>query len=336
MNYRAVAMIVLELTLAVGARSQEAWHDPSPHTIHFVTVQEGVRLEVLEWGGSGRDVVMLAGSGNSAHVFDDFAPKLAGSNHVYGVTRRGFGASSQPTSGYDEPRLAADLFEVINRLGIKAPVVVGHSMAGGEMTILASEHPDRVSGLVYMDALFDVADYPASDPAYMALAKKLPAGKHVEPPTPEEQTSFARYRARQLRDEGFAFPESELHAGSETTADGSKGKYKTPQWVFKAIGDGAKPRDYSSIRVPVLSISEAIRAPGDYGDGPPPSQAERAVIDEFRAATKAFGDRWKKNLQSGPPSVRFVDLAPGAGHYLFLTKEADVIHELQSFLTALK
>jgi hypothetical protein len=39
-------------------------------------VQEGVRLEVLDWGGSGRPLVLLAGGGDTAHVFDDFAPKL--------------------------------------------------------------------------------------------------------------------------------------------------------------------------------------------------------------------------------------------------------------------
>src|SRR5437899_4830615 len=43
-----------------------AWPDPSKHDVKFVTVEEGVRLEVLDWGGSGRPVVLLAGSGNSA------------------------------------------------------------------------------------------------------------------------------------------------------------------------------------------------------------------------------------------------------------------------------
>jgi len=75
------------------ATKETAWQrDPSPHTVQFVTVDKNVRLEVLDWGGSGRPVVLLAGLGNTAHVFDDFAPKLAGAYHVYGITRRGFGA----------------------------------------------------------------------------------------------------------------------------------------------------------------------------------------------------------------------------------------------------
>src|SRR5207249_6687009 len=82
--------------------------DESPHTVHFVTVDGNVKLEVLDWGGSGRALVLLAGLGDTAHVFDDFAPKLANTYHVYGITRRGFGASSVPDSGYSADRLGDD------------------------------------------------------------------------------------------------------------------------------------------------------------------------------------------------------------------------------------
>jgi non-heme chloroperoxidase len=72
--------------------------------VRFVAVDEGVKLEVLDWGGSGRPIVLLAGLGNTAHVFDRFADQLSGSYHIYGITRRGFGASSQPGSGSPQER----------------------------------------------------------------------------------------------------------------------------------------------------------------------------------------------------------------------------------------
>jgi hypothetical protein len=56
-----------------------------PH-LRFVTVDEGVQLEVIDWGGWGRAVVLLAGSGNTAHVFDQFAPRLADRWHTYAIT----------------------------------------------------------------------------------------------------------------------------------------------------------------------------------------------------------------------------------------------------------
>ena len=84
---------------AFAATAQPEWRDPSPHTVRFVTVAPDLRLEVLDWGGTGRAVVLLPGLGDTAHVFDDFATKLTSVYHVYGVTRRGYGASSAPVSG---------------------------------------------------------------------------------------------------------------------------------------------------------------------------------------------------------------------------------------------
>src|SRR5690349_20267976 len=121
---------VLAFLLAPAcAQEPIAWQDLSNHQAKFVTVEDGVRLEVLDWGGTGRPVVLLAGSWNTAHIFDDFAPKLTDCCHVYGITRRGYGASSQPASGYGDQRLADDVLRVLDALNIAAPVLAGHSMA---------------------------------------------------------------------------------------------------------------------------------------------------------------------------------------------------------------
>jgi pimeloyl-ACP methyl ester carboxylesterase len=150
------------------------WRDQSPHRVQFVEVADRVKLEVLDWGGTGRALILLAGSGNTAHVFDDLAPKLTDCCHVYAITRRGYGASSQPPAGYDDQRLADDVLKAIDVLHVRSPVLVGHSMAGGELTTLGRQHSDRLAGLVYLDALGDPRDWPASDPAYVALLKNLP------------------------------------------------------------------------------------------------------------------------------------------------------------------
>jgi pimeloyl-ACP methyl ester carboxylesterase len=81
------------------------WKDPSPHTTRFVSADDNVRLEVLDWGGSGRPLVLLAGGGDTADVFDDFAPKLSAGYHVYGITRRGFGASGFSARNFGADRL---------------------------------------------------------------------------------------------------------------------------------------------------------------------------------------------------------------------------------------
>lgn len=141
------------------ATTDTEWKDSSPHTVQFVTVDGGVRLEVLDWGGSGRPLLLLAGLGNSAHVFDALAVKLNKSFHVYGLTRRGFGASGKPTSGYSADRLADDVLEVVDSLKLNKPLLAGHSIAGEELSSIGSRHADRVSGLVYLDAAYSYAFY---------------------------------------------------------------------------------------------------------------------------------------------------------------------------------
>src|SRR6516165_4647082 len=147
--------ILMALAATCLWSQQTEWKDSSPHRVQFVRVEDDVRLEVLDWGGSGRALVLLAGSGHSAHIFDDFALKLTGLCHVYGITRRGYGASSRPESGFGAERLGDDILAVLDSLHLIAPVLAGHSLGGHELTAVASAHRNRLAGLIYMDSTAD-------------------------------------------------------------------------------------------------------------------------------------------------------------------------------------
>jgi len=139
--------------------------DPSPHTTRSVAVDERTKLEVLDWGGSGRPLVLLAGLGSTAHVFDAFAPKLTDRYHVFGITRRGFGNSSSPVpngENYSSDRLADDVLAVTDAFKLEKPILAGHSLAGEELSSIATRHPDKTAGVIYLDAGFPYALY---DPA---------------------------------------------------------------------------------------------------------------------------------------------------------------------------
>lgn len=121
----------------------------------FVTVAPEVKLEVLDWGGSGRPLVFLSGLGDTAHVYDDFAPRFTAHYHVYGITRRGFGESSKPEpidANYSADRLGEDVVAVIDALQLDHPVLVGHSIAGEELSYIGNHDPKKVAGLIYLDA----------------------------------------------------------------------------------------------------------------------------------------------------------------------------------------
>src|SRR5215467_15202557 len=128
-------------------------YDTTPYKAErFVRVAPGVKLEVLDWGVSGEPMVLLTGSGDNAHVYDYFAFQFTDFFHVIGITRRGWLPSNQPKSGYDVETRAADDIKVLDTLGIKKAVFVGHSIAGSELSNIAVKYPSYVDKLVYLDA----------------------------------------------------------------------------------------------------------------------------------------------------------------------------------------
>ena len=85
------------LVSACSCFAQGMVHEKAADTISSqkILVEPGVSLEVLDWGGTGRPLVFLSGLGDTAHVYDEFATKLTNQFHVYGITRRGIGASDR-------------------------------------------------------------------------------------------------------------------------------------------------------------------------------------------------------------------------------------------------
>lgn len=331
-----VCVIALSLTVGACARESSLWHDPSKHSVQFVTVEEGVQLEVLDWGGTGRPVVLLAGRGFTAHVFDGFAEKLTDSYHVYGITRRGFGASSQPPSGYTEQRLAEDDLKVFDALKLVAPVVAGHSVAGNELSQLGIHHSDRIEGLVYLDALNDGTDDYTD---YDALCSKLPEAMQKGPsPSPADLKSFPAYRDWRRRTQGVLIPESELRNDFAENPDGSVGSRKTPDYVFEAMAVGDKKHDYSEIRSPVLAFVVY-----DTPDGPPQEQikkhqvkdaAERTIVEAAYGTYIGMARIRIDRINHAAGGVRVVELW-GADHFVFLSNESEVLHEIRVFLAGL-
>jgi non-heme chloroperoxidase len=102
--------------------------DSSPHKVQMITVEPGVQLEVLDWGGSGKPLIFLAGAGDTAHRFDGFAPQSTEQHHVYGITRRASGASSGPApanGNYSADHLGDDVLGVMKRFTSTAPYLLG-------------------------------------------------------------------------------------------------------------------------------------------------------------------------------------------------------------------
>jgi pimeloyl-ACP methyl ester carboxylesterase len=139
-----------------------------------------------------------------------------------------------------------------------------------------------------------------------------------------------------LQNQGFTFPESEFRNVYETNPDGTRGRYKSSD-IPPRIGRVQIPKDFTNIRVPVLALFEFPRTMDDYpraGDYKPANAEELAAIIAFGRATKTIADRWSAKLTKAVPDTKLIDL-PGAGHFVFLTRETEVIRGIRDFLASL-
>ena len=319
--------------LLIEPLSAEAapWRDPSPHTVRFVTVDDGVRLEVLDWGGSGRAVVLLAGGGNTAHVFDDFAPKLATRYRVYGITRRGFGASGFAQSPNPVDRLREDLLSALAVLALDRPVLAGHSIAGAEMSAVALAQPQRIAGLVYLDAAYPYAFDDGTGPAM----REFTAVEGLGHPTPSaaDLKSFAALQQWEEHVDGFRTPEAELRQTWESDGKAPTGKHRDfpGSRVFSTILGGARKHD--RIPVPALALFALPHVPERWlreSSDPTVQKVSRAYFTTIDALT----EKQAKAIETDVPTARVVRV-PGS-HYIFISNQSDVRHEMRTFIDSLK
>jgi pimeloyl-ACP methyl ester carboxylesterase len=278
-------------------------------------------------------LVLLAGGGNTAHVFDDFAPKLTASFHVYGITRRGFGESGFSAEGYGADRLGDDVLAVLDALNLKKPILVGHSLGGEELSSVATRYPGRVTALVYLEAAYPYAFDNGKGPTWKEFedAKKL----MPSPPPPSESSpalsSFAALQQAYTRALGLTYPEAELRQQYATTPDGRVGKPREfPGDALMLQG----MKKYANIPVPALAIFAIPHAQAKWmTDSADPKVREAAKV--FSATEDALTTRQAKAFEDGVPTAHVVRLR-GADHYVYLSNEADVLCEMKSFLANLR
>jgi pimeloyl-ACP methyl ester carboxylesterase len=309
------AVLLLPLAGAVHA-------DTSSPKISMVTVEPGVQLEVLDWGGTGEPMVLLAGLGDNAHIFDHFAHQFTDRFHVIGITRRGFGRSSQPAEGYDVATRARDDIKVLDHLKIPKAVFVGHSFAGDELSELGAAYPDRVAKLVYLDAL-----------EYGRPWSTLP-----QPPMPEfadaDLTSVERYAAAEARKLGYRKPMSAVRDQLRTDAAGKVVDAVSPPDIGKKMLQGSRQAQYERIQAPVLGIFVPLPPKDRTVYAPYYAELDGDKQREFDACVEKLR-KWQadaiQRLRTGVKNSRVVELH-GSNHYVFIRDEAQVVREMRKFL----
>ena len=295
-------------------------------------VADDVLLEYRDWGGDGPPIVLLTGLGNTAAVFDDLAPLLTDDHRVIGLTRRGFPPSTVTADGYDVPTRVADDLAALDVLGIDRALLVGHSIAGDELTGIARTRPEVVAGLVYLDAALD-----RSDPGIEAFDECLPLAPSIDQVVDLSMDivevdgevglvdlDAAERLQRSLL--GGPVPTSELRRQFAVGSGGALLPLENAAAVEAlAAGTAAHTPEYRGISVPVTAL---------YGDDADPVVAfpvAALASAEVRASLVSCAQRLASvKRTAGSDRVRdqvpgaVVEIVPGGPHYFFL-QQPDLI-----------
>ncbi len=312
------------------AFQQSRWRDAAPHQAYSISVDEGVQLEVLDFGGKGPAVLLLPGLGATAHTFDDFAPLLTPRHRVIAMTRRGTGYSSKPDFGFDTARLAQDILRVIDAMQLEKPLLVGSSIAGDELTWLGGHHPERLSGLVYLDAAYDRSGNP--DSTTSRRMRELNRALPPEPAAPPQ--AFLDYEAAStyMEEKGYLpYPEGELIALLNVTNPFLAGAPSIDARTQQAITSAIAAPDYAAVRIPALAIY-AFQNPNEplpywYDVNDPQLLANLGELGQLANAQKR---RSIELFRTGVKNGEVLEM-PDAKHMIYQSNPQQVRQAIEEF-----
>jgi pimeloyl-ACP methyl ester carboxylesterase len=276
----------------------------------FVTAN-GVKLHYLDWGGRGDAILFLPGFNDTAHVYDRFAPQFTDRFHVIGLTRRGVGESDKPSGGYDTSTRVEDIRQFLDALRISKVSLIGHSMAGDELTLFATRYPHRIAKLVYLDAAYD----------------RTPKGYLAGLTDPTNRPDMMQ----RMRMEALGMPEAEdIPVEKMPPAKEWAILVATHKAVF------AFRPDYTKVQAPALAFY-AVTADQHYPSHWLPDGADASVRAKAEAWWKEKGHALMREpveqFRREIPNGEIVEL-DDAKHYIFTGATADqVAAKIREFLS---
>jgi pimeloyl-ACP methyl ester carboxylesterase len=314
--------LLLALASALGATAQDNWTDKSPHKTEFITVNS-VRLHYLDWGGKGETMLFLHGLGDTPHIFDDLALKFTNQFRVLGLTRRGHGQSEMPETGYDTATLVEDIRQFLDALKIERVVLVGHSIAGDELSRFAVVHPDRVTKLVYLDAAYDRTRMPE-------LNKQYPPELSATKTDIESLDNMRRWLKRMNNSWSEAWEASlrEQFSSDGKTFLNAAEKGRAIHLIME--GTFESHADYAKIQAPALSffvvgynkIIDFVKALPDPA---------RKNAEEYLSRATQFTHQEIEHFRNEIPNGKII-VFTNTDHHCFISREDEVVREMRQFL----
>jgi pimeloyl-ACP methyl ester carboxylesterase len=225
-----VGLLVALMAAAVAGRSAPADDAPKPAVPprplakieDYAPPEEfvdagGVKTHFVMRGPQGPAIVLVHGFASCTYTWRNNMDALAAKGYrVYAIDVKGFGLTEKPRDGkYDLPSFSRHLLDFLDAAKIDRPILVGTSMGGAIVTRLALLHPERVAGVVLIDAA------PPNFNLRTAAERVKPAAKDaLKAGTPRNPVSL-KLQAAMIR----------TLVTKHTIEAGLRGAYRDPKFV---------------------------------------------------------------------------------------------------------
>lgn len=265
-------------------------------TLRHVRLPSGLTIECAEQGRRGGPaVLMLHGITDTWRSFEPVLPWLPSHWHVVSMTQRGHGGSSRATSLRTRD-FASDAASLVETLGLKRVLVVGHSMGAVNALRMAIDHPALVRGVVAAGAFASFSDKP--DFVEYVRSQMLSLGEQVP-----------RELAESFQRDTLAHP---VAAGLlETMVDEC---LRTPAATWRGAFAALLEDDFST---ELRAITVPVLLPWGEADAFAPESDQRRLVRQLRRATRAVyagaghALHWEQPGRFAADLVRFEQSLPG-------------------------
>jgi pimeloyl-ACP methyl ester carboxylesterase len=286
----------------------------------------GIKLQYLDWGGSGQPLILIHGLGDSPYLFEDIASSLKNNFRIIAYSKRGHCKSKITVTDYDNCALVSDLKLLVDSLKITKANLLGWSMGGNEITEFAIKYSERTNKLIYFEAGYDL-----SEEAFKNIIKTIPQSPF---PAGSDLCSLDAYRKWYHK---FWFSdvewnstlEANLKATTQVNPDSSITTLPDDS-ISKILLESAMSyhRDYKLIQAPALAIYTK------QFFGPPVKDAN--VVSTYEEMEKNIISPWRmSNIARMKTELKNITIkqVPFGSHtsFIFLSKDS-LIESINSFL----
>ena len=228
-----------------------------------------------------------------------------------------------PETGYDTATLVEDIRQFLDASKIQRVILVGHSIAGDELTRFAVVHPDRVIKLVYLDVAYDRTRMPE-------INKQMPP-ELVPTKTEGESLDGMRHWTKRMNNSWSEAWEATLREhfssdGKILLNEAKKGR------AFNLMIEGTfqSYADYAKIRSPALSFAvfnyDKI---SDFAKTLPDPARKKA--EEFLSDGRQFQQQELEHFRKEIPNGKVI-VFTNTDHHCFIQREDEVVREMRKFL----